>query len=144
VTANIAREFAEKVKTVKSGPPPAHYTVGGIKTTSGRGKLGPPLTVHGKIAQVAIVNGELRMRLTDGGFGKIPPPKRPIATVKPKPKPKLAPKSPEKKAEGNLKLAKMYLAVGKKVKAVEILKGIIADYPGTEAAKAAAKKLKEF
>lgn len=144
VTANLDLEFAEKVKTLKSGAPPAHYTVGGIKTSGGRGKLGTPITVHGKIAQVAIVNGELRVCLTDGGFGKIPPPKRPITTVTPKPKPKLAPKSPEKKAEGKFKLAKMYLAVGKKVKAVEILKGIIADYPDTDAAKAAAKKLKEF
>ena len=66
------------------------------------------------------------------------------AAEKPKPKPKPATKSPEKKAEGMLKLAKMYLGVGKKAKAIEILKGIVADYLGTDAAKAAARKLKEL
>ena len=145
-TAGIDQEFTEQVQALKAGAPPSHLSVAGVNTTSGRGNLGTPITVHGKIAQVAIIKGELCVRLTGGGFGKIPQPKQPTTKPKPKPRPrpKLAPKSPAKKAEGKFKLAKMYLAVGKKVKAIEILKGIVADYPGTPAAKEAAKKLKDF
>ena len=41
-------------------------------------------------------------------------------------------------------LAQSYLSAGKKARAIGILKGIVADYPGTSAAGVAAKELKEL
>lgn len=143
-TAYLGREFAEKVKTLTPGKPAKYLTLAGTRRLVERGKPGTPITVHGKIVRLVVAKDELFVRLTDCGFGKIPPPKRPTATTTTKPKPKPKPKSPEKKAAGKLKLANLYLEAGKKAKAIEILKGIVADYPGTDAAKAAASKLKEF
>ena len=111
-------------------------------------KRGAAITIHGKIMELRVVKRKgvhnvfihLCLRLTECGFGKIPPSRR--TTTRPKPKP--AAKSAEQKAQGMLKLAKMYLSAGKKARAIEILKGIVSDYPGTHATGVAAKELKEL
>jgi len=52
--------------------------------------------------------------------------------------------SPEVRAKGQLGLAESYLSAGLKAPARKILKAIVKEYPDTEAAKKAAKKLKEL
>lgn len=51
---------------------------------------------------------------------------------------------PEKKAKSRFSLAKSYLMSGKKDKAAEILRSILADFPKTQAAEEARKKLREL
>ena len=143
-TAYLNLKFSRKVKALTPGKPARYLTIAGKRRLVERGKPGTPITVHGKISQLALSRDELRLYLTDCGFGKIPPPKRPSATTKPKSKSKPKPKSrsPERRAAGKLKLANLYLQVDKKAKAIEILKQIVADYPDTNAAKTAAEKLR--
>lgn len=67
-----------------------------------------------------------------------PPPKR-----QPRSRPSRSVKelTPEEKAARQLRTAKMYLGIGKKGRAIGILKSILADYPDTEAAKVARQEL---
>jgi hypothetical protein len=123
------------------------------------------VTVHGRIASLLVTSGQLRLRVRGGGLGAIrssqyrvakPKPKskakpKPKPTSKPTPratsKPAKAPASKDsnsKKADRKFKLAKTYHSFGKKDKAVAILKEIVAEYPGTPAAKSAVAKLKEL
>ena len=52
--------------------------------------------------------------------------------------------TPEQKAARQLRAAKMYLGIGKKDRAISILKSILADYPDTEAAKVAREELEKL
>ena len=72
------------------------------------------------------------------------PTRKPAAKPAAKPKAEPVTQTPEEKAGRQLRLAKMYLGFGKEAKTIEILKGIVADYPETDAAKTAASKLKEL
>jgi len=54
------------------------------------------------------------------------------------------PADPEKKAKSRFKLAKSYLMSGRKDKAAGILRSILADFPRTQAAAEARKKLREL
>ena len=66
----------------------------------------------------------------------------PIRLPKPKPVPKVT--SPQKQAEAKLRLARSYMAGGRKQKAKEVLATVIRGYPGTPAAAEARKTLEEL
>jgi hypothetical protein len=104
---------------------------------------GTSITAHGTIASLYLVPGQLTVRLRDASLGQPPSLKRPTATTKPKHRTD-AKKDSEMKAARKLRLVKTYLGFDKKDKAIEILKGIIADYPDTPSGKSAADKLKEL
>ena len=169
-SADLDGKFAKQVARLNSGSVSKNHDVGGKKSGAAGGSGGPSIVVHGKIATLAIVGGELRVSVRDGGIGRIPSSaqgtskQKPTAKITRKPidkptvkptrtpavKPTLRPTSqtvmqdPEQKAGRQLKLAKMYLAFDKKAKTIEILKGIVADYPETDAAKTAASRLKKL
>ena len=63
------------------------------------------------------------------------------ATTKSRSRPRTRPTDSEKKAKSRLGLARSYLTSGKKEKAGEILRSILADFPKTEAAAEARKLL---
>ena len=173
-SADLDGKFAKQVARLNSGSVSKGSGVGGKKSGAAGGAGGASIVVHGKIATLAIAGGELRVSVRDGGIGRIPssaygttkqkptarPTLKPTAkpTRKPAAKPKLKPaaepaakpeaqpvtQTPEQKAGRQLRLAKMYLGFGKKAKTIEILKGIVADYPETDAAKTAASQLKKL
>ena len=165
-SADLDGKFAKQVARLNSGSVSKGSGVGGKKSGAAGGAGGASIVVHGKIATLAIAGGELRVSVRDGGIGRIPssaqgtakqkpaarPTRKPVVkpTRKPAAKPTLKPTSqpvtqdPEQKAGRQLKLAKMYLAFDKKAKAIEILKGIVADYAETDAAKTAASRLEKL
>lgn len=144
--AEVDEKFAASVAKLKTGKRAITiYTVRG-KRLSRKRPPGSSVTAHGKIVSLGIVRDQLCVRVSGGGLGGIPVPKsKPKAKAGlSKPEAKAAAKTPNKKAGRNLKLAETYLQFGKKAKAIEILKGIVADYPKTTAAKSAASKLEEL
>ena len=68
----------------------------------------------------------------------------PVADRIPPPKTTTAPRTPESTADKRLEMAKLYLANALTEKAVEILRGIVADYGATPAAARAKALLKEL
>jgi hypothetical protein len=151
--AEVDSRFAESVAKFKTGKrAKTIYIVGGKyagQNSIVTGRKRPPassVTAHGKIVSLGIVRDQLCVRVSGGGLGGIPVPKsKPKAKAGlSKQEAKAAAKTPNKKAGRNLKLAETYLQFGKKAKAIEILKGIVADYPKTTAAKSAASKLEEL
>jgi hypothetical protein len=160
VTADIDGKFADKVARFKAGKRSRYADVARTRHITVKRSGGTTVAVHGKIAILSLSGGELRVRLRYGGLGGIPssayrtakprPTSAPTTRPKPasapttRPKPTSAAKDSIVRALRKLRLAKTYLGFGKKDKAIAILKGVVADYPGTVAAKAAADKLKQL
>ena len=70
---------------------------------------------------------------------------RELSRIRSKPaKPETKVETAQQKAARQLRIAKMYLAAGKKGRVVSILKSILADYPDTEAAKVARQELEKL